>query len=119
MAKALNGKELGKGITQLRNGTYQARVYIKGNDKPIYASSKRLEEVKQKREKILEQYNLGLQTDASKKTLNDWFDERMELYVVGKVKPRTVQNHIKMMKYYTHLEENFVNKEFDKIREKM
>ena len=29
MAKALNGKELGKGITQLRNGTYQARVYIK------------------------------------------------------------------------------------------
>ena len=48
MAKALNGKELGKGITQLRNGTYQARVYIKGNDKPIYASSKRLEEVKQK-----------------------------------------------------------------------
>ena len=88
MAKALNGKELGKGITQ-------ARVYIKGNDKPIYASSKRLEEVKQKREKILEQYNLGLQTDASKKTLNDWFDEWMELYVVGKVKPRTVQNYIR------------------------
>ena len=95
MAKALNGKELGKGITQPRNGTYQARVYIKGNDKPIYASSKRLEEVKQKREKILEQYNLGLQTDASKKTLNDWFDEWMELYVVGKVKPRTVQNYIR------------------------
>ena len=70
-------------------------VYIKGNDKPIYASSKRLEEVKQKREKILEQYNLGLQTDASKKTLNDWFDEWMELYVVGKVKPRTVQNYIR------------------------
>ena len=62
---------------------------------PIYASSKRLEEVKQKREKILEQYNLGLQTDASKKTLNDWFDEWMELYVVGKVKPRTVQNYIR------------------------
>ena len=82
-------------ITQLRNGTYQARVYIKGNDKPIYASSKRLEEVKQKREKILEQYNLGLQTDASKKTLNDWFDEWMELYLVGKVKPRTVQNYIR------------------------
>ena len=54
--------------------------------------------------------------------------------MVGKVKPRTVQNyireyercksyighkHIKMMKYYTHLEENFVNKEFDNIREKM
>jgi len=95
MAKALNGKELGKGITQLRNGTYQARVYIKGNDKPIYASSKRLEEVKQKREKILERYNLGLQTDISKKTLNDWFDEWMELYVVGKVKPRTVQNYIR------------------------
>ena len=95
MAKALNGKELGKGITQLRNGTYQARVYIKGNDKPIYVSSKRLEEVKQKREKILEQYNLGLQTDASKKTLNDWFDEWMELYVVGKVKPRTVQHYIR------------------------
>ena len=95
MAKALNGKELGKGITQLRNGTYQARVYIKGNDKPIYASSKSLEEVKQKREKILERYNLGLQTDISKKTLNDWFDEWMELYVVGKVKPRTVQNYIR------------------------
>ena len=87
-------------ITQLRNGTYQARVYIKGNDKPIYASSKRLEEVKQKREKILEQYNLGLQTDASKKTLNDWFDEWMELYVVGKVKPRTVQNYIREYETY-------------------
>ena len=57
--------------------------------------SKRLEEVKQKREKILERYNLGLQTDISKKTLNDWFDEWMELYVVGKVKPRTVQNYIR------------------------
>ena len=56
---------------------------------------KSLEEVKQKREKILEQYNLGLQTDGSKKTLNDWFDEWMELYVVGKVKPRTVQNYIR------------------------
>lgn len=27
--------------------------------------------------------------------VNDWFDEWMELYVVGKVKPRTVQNYIR------------------------
>ena len=27
--------------------------------------------------------------------------------------------HIKMMKYYKHLDEKFVNKEFDKMREKM
>ena len=52
------------------------------NKSSIYASSKSLEEVKQKREKILERYNLGLQTDISKKTLNDRFDEWMELYVV-------------------------------------
>ena len=114
MAKALNGKELGKGITQLRNGTYQARVYIKGNDKPIYASSKRLEEVKQKREKILEQYNLGLQTDARKKTLNDWFDEWMELYVVGKVKPRTVQNYIKVNQLQPTYIQKMVNELFKK-----
>ena len=32
MAKALNGKRVGEsGITERRNGTYQARVYIKGN----------------------------------------------------------------------------------------
>lgn len=44
MAKALNGKELGKGITQLRNGTYQARVYIKGNDKHYDKYGEKLKE---------------------------------------------------------------------------
>ena len=128
-------------IEAIKNGDFKLMESKGGEILPNIVNHKnkivkqvRLEEVKQKREKILEQYNLGLQTDASKKTLNDWFDEWMELYVVGKVKPRTVQNyireyercksyighkHIKMMKYYTHLEENFVNKEFDKIREKM
>ena len=95
MAKALNGKELGKGITQLRNGTYQARVYIKGNDKPIYASSKRLEEVKQKREKILERYNLGLQTDISKISLKVWVHAVSDLVVVGNLNTRTLQNYIR------------------------
>ena len=51
MAKDLNGKELGRGIVQLRSGSYQARIFIKGYSKPIYASSKNLKEVKRKREK--------------------------------------------------------------------
>lgn len=94
MAKDLNGKELGRGIVQLRSGSYQARIYIKGYSKPIYASSKNLKEVKKKREKILARYQLGLQADISKITLNDWFDEWMELYVVGKVKQSTIYNYI-------------------------
>ena len=36
MGKDLNGKELGKGITQRKDGIYQARVFKPGYGKPIY-----------------------------------------------------------------------------------
>lgn len=94
IGRDLNGKELGKGITQRKNGVYQACVHIKGYGKPIYASSKDLKEIRRKKEAILERCKCSLRVDARNITLNNWFDEWMELYVVGKVKKSTISNYI-------------------------
>ena len=66
-----------------------------------------------------------IQSAANKRNLKDstihafislCYEAGMDTSVILRI---SGHKHIKMMKYYTHLEENFVNKEFDKIREKM
>lgn len=73
MGKSLNGKELGVGITQRKDGLYQARFVNRfGKRQTIYAKS--LNEVRQKLR--TEQYNNDKAINVVDKnvTLDQWFE---------------------------------------------
>lgn len=80
MAKDLNGKELGEGLCQLKDGRYLGRYTDKfGKRKTIYG--KRLKDVKEKLRKAqYEDALLSGKVDVTKITLNDlysiWYKEK-------------------------------------------
>ena len=51
MGKSLKGKELGSGLSQRKDGRYQAKYYIPGSPKPKYLYDRNLAKLKKKREK--------------------------------------------------------------------
>ena len=74
MGKSLNGKELGKGITQRKDGLYQARFTNRfGKRQTLYA--KTLTEITKKLRE--EQYHDEKQINVidTSMTLNEWFDK--------------------------------------------
>ena len=74
MGKALNGKELGKGITQRKDGLYQARFTNRfGKRQTIYA--KTITEITRKLRD--EQYRDEKQINVveSSMTLNEWYEK--------------------------------------------
>ena len=74
MGKSLNGKELGKGITQRKDGLYQARFTNRfGKRQTIYAST--VTEITKKLRD--EQYNDEKQINVvdSSVTLDEWYDK--------------------------------------------
>lgn len=78
MGKDLKGKELGKGISQRKDGRYEARVVINGKRETFYNTN--LAELKREFEK--EKYRLSRQnvvacTDV---TVLEWFDAWFEQY---------------------------------------
>lgn len=74
MGKSLNGKELGKGISQRKDGIYQARFTNRFGKRETIYDKKYTEVVRKMREA---QYNDEKQTNVvdSKMTLDEWFDE--------------------------------------------
>ena len=73
MGKSLNGKKLGVGITQRKDGLYQARFTKRfGNRQTIYA--KTLHEIRQKLRN--EQYNdeKAINVVDKNMTLDEWFE---------------------------------------------
>ncbi len=89
MGKSLDGKELGKGITQRESGKYQAR-YVDRYKVRHTISHSDLKELKRALEKARYEAEYGLLTGASRITLDAWFEEFLRLYKVGKVKETTV-----------------------------
>lgn len=94
MGKDLKGKELGEGITQRKDGVYQARYYDRwGKRKTIYCKS--LKDLRR---------NLSIAISANELytsirdevTLNDWFDRWMEIYKERSIRPNTKRE-------YTHI----------------
>lgn len=82
MGKSLNGKELGKGITQRKDGTYQGRFTNRfGKRQTVYG--KTLTEVSKKLRE--EQYNDEKQINIvdSSMTLDAWFNEWLTVYKVN------------------------------------
>ena len=73
MGKSLNGKELGQGISQRQDGTYQARFVNRfGKRQTIYA--KKYKEVVQKLRDAQAEDEKKLNVVSKDMTLDEWFD---------------------------------------------
>ena len=94
MGKDLKGKELGIGITQRKNGTYQGRYKDRfGNSKTIY--SKKLSELrKDLAVKIAENETFVSVRENIK--LDNWFNQWIKIYKEKSVRPNTLRE-------YTHI----------------
>lgn len=94
MGKDLRGKELGVGISQRKDGLYQARYSDRwGKRKTIY--NKNLREIrKQLAEAIAGNENFSSIKDEI--TLDKWFDRWMEIYKEKSIRPNTKRE-------YTHI----------------
>lgn len=94
MGKDLKGKELGVGITQRKNGTYQGRYKDRfGNSKTIY--SKKLSELrKDLAVKIAENETFVSVRETIK--LDNWFNQWIKIYKEKSVRPNTLRE-------YTHI----------------
>ena len=92
MGKDLKGKELGKGIRQRKDGTYEARFVNRfGTRKYVYSSTEK--GIKQK-------FDDALFEDRSKKnvvddslTLDDWHKTWMEVYKEGDIRENTKRQY--------------------------
>ena len=94
MGKDLKGKELGVGLTQRKDGLYQARYKDRfGKEKFIY--DKKLSEVRRKQAiAISENENYTSVMDSIK--LDDWFKRWVKVYKEKSVRPNTLRE-------YTHI----------------
>lgn len=82
MGKNLKGKELGKGITQRKDGTYQGRFTDRlGNRKTYYG--KTLSEVKNKLDCALLEDKKNQHIKRDNVTLDEWFEECLALEKQG------------------------------------
>lgn len=94
MGKDLKGKELGAGITQRKNGTYQGRYKDRfGHTKTIY---NRKLSVLRKELAVAIAENENLFSVRKEITLDKWFGKWVELYKKKSVRPNTIRE-------YTHV----------------
>ena len=88
MGKDLKGKELGRGIVQKPNGSYEARYVDRfGNRKSI--TGKELRDVKKRyNEAIYEnEHELNIRENYS---LDDWNNKWIDIYKAGEIRPNTL-----------------------------
>ena len=94
MGKDLKGKELGVGITQRKDGRYQARYTDRwGNRKTIY--NKNLRDLRKQLADAVSN-NEHFTSIKSNITLDRWFDRWMEVYKDKSIRPNTKRE-------YTHI----------------
>lgn len=94
MGKDLKGKELGIGLTQRKDGLYQARYTDKyGKRKTIYGSN-----IRKVRKQLVEAMagDQNMTAIKDKITTDQWFKRWMEVYKEKSVRPNT-------MRQYTHI----------------
>lgn len=74
MGKDLNGKEIGKGLSQRPDGRYMARAMIEGKNIILYGRN--LSKLKKDLEIAKEEAKrMAIMPDVERVTLNDWFEE--------------------------------------------
>lgn len=100
MGKDLKGKELGVGITQRKDGVYQARYYDRwGKRKSIYNNN-----LRQLRKDLAEAVagNVRMTSIKQEITLDMWFKRWMEVYKEKSIRPNTKRE-------YTHIYEKNIS----------
>lgn len=91
MGKDNNGKELGKGIRQNKNGRYEARYIDRfGNRRSLYASSK--VEIRDKLQKALKE-NAQKESVRRRLTVTQWYREWMKTYKEPVIRPNTKRHY--------------------------
>ena len=93
MGKSLKGKELGKGISQRKDGRYVGRyIDAQGVRRSIY--NNKLSELRRQLVEAQYKTNNNISTHGSDMTVDAWFEKWLETYKVGKVKTHTISNII-------------------------
>ena len=80
MAKGLNGKELGTGIRQRKDGRYEARATVNGVTINIYGMD--LKQLKREFHERKELARMNMDVKRQQITLNEWFEEWFTKYKV-------------------------------------
>lgn len=94
MGKDLKGKELGSGISQRKDGLYQARYSDRwGKRKTIY--NKNLREIRKQIAELISD-NINFTSIKEDILLNDWFERWMSVYKEKSIRPNTKRE-------YTHI----------------
>ena len=91
MGKDLNGKELGKGFTQKKDGRYEARAVINGEK--ICMSGFNLSELKrqfEKEKRNLQRKDISTRSDV---TLSEWFEVWFNTYKKQTLKPTAIDSY--------------------------
>ena len=88
MGKDLKGRELGKGLYQRKDGRYEARARINGNDVSIYGFN--IRELRKDLQELKEQAQNAIEYRRRNLTLNEWFEEWFQTYKLPVVKETSV-----------------------------
>ena len=98
MGKSLNGKELGKGITQRPNHAYMARfVDSQGKRRTLY--DRNLKRLMLKLEKARYESEQGMYGTGEDVSLESWFESYLKLYKEGRVK---ITTYIEIVRLFPH-----------------
>ena len=93
MGKNLNGRELGEGISQMKDGRYRARYTDKfGKRQCIYGKTEREIKTKLAEKKAKEQNNDFAGSETF--TVDKWFDEWMETYKSKEIRLDTKKYYV-------------------------
>ena len=93
MGNNLKGRSIGRGICQRKDGIYQAKVYLKGNPKPIYLYNSNLNKLRIEKKHIESIKNQQFSFQQSLLILDDWFEQWMETVCAVKLKNTTIRNY--------------------------
>ena len=99
MGKDLKGKELGKGISQRKDGRYQARFTDRfGKRRCVYGIT--LKEVKNAlMSEVVDNYSKNNVVDSNM-TLDQWYEKWMRVYKKPVLKPSTIRIYIRTYHCY-------------------
>lgn len=92
VGKNLRGKEIGKGISQRKNGSYHARYIDRfGNRKSIYSND--LQDIKKRLADLEYENRYGLTVIDDKMTLDEWYKNWMNVYKAPNIRANTKRHY--------------------------
>lgn len=109
MGKDLKGKELGSGLSQRKDGVYQARYYDRWNKRrTIYGNNVR--ELRKRLADAIADENI-FSGVRERVTLDEWFKRWMEVYKEKSIRPNTKREytHIYQKNIYPYIGGRFLN----------